>query len=172
MIALLVDDVLVKQWIDSEDFAGRGTGIRLVHQGVGSVKFGKLRVTEWDGQFDEPSGLAANSKDDFARLRNGDKLAGTVENVRGEKVDFLTAGKTLEIPWARVKEIELGGKLAARAKQQPGDVRAYFARRGMMTFQLERWDNQRVVANHPNFGKATFDPAAFLRLEFNLRTDH
>ncbi|MGN6386152.1 MAG: hypothetical protein ACTHMT_07920, partial [Verrucomicrobiota bacterium] len=73
-IALLIDGVLVKDWIDSDSFAGTGTAIRFVHQGQGAVKLSNIQVTEWDGQFDDPISITPNKTQDIARLRNGDRV--------------------------------------------------------------------------------------------------
>jgi hypothetical protein len=38
LVALLIDGSLVKMWIDTQEFVGQGTGIRIVHQGQGASK--------------------------------------------------------------------------------------------------------------------------------------
>ena len=44
-------------------------------------------------------------------------------------------------------------------------IRAFFPNGGSMTFQLERWDHQGIVGNSPNFGRVTFAPTTFARVE-------
>ena len=68
----------------------------------------------------------------------------------------------------RVGHIELVTEKPAPAKREPGVIRAYFAERGRLTFQLEEWRDQQVSGSSPNFGKAQFDPAAFDWIEFNV----
>lgn len=167
-IYLLVDGQLVKQWVDPEGFGGAGTGVRLVHQGQGSLKLANLRVTEWDGRFDEPPPPNANPTADFALLLNRDKVSGTLQRIQDGKATFATAGTTLDIPLQRVMQIEMAANKTARAEGRPAAIRAWFAGRGSLTFELERWDDKRVTATSPNFGRAQFDPGAFTRIEFNV----
>lgn len=170
-IALLVDGVLLKQWIDNDEFVGKGTGVRIVHQGQGSIRLSNLRVSEWDGQFDEKPSQAPDPKQDLARLRNGDQVTGHVQSIREGKITCVTAaGSTLNVPLNRVKFIGMAAHTTERARENPADVRAYFSRGASVTFRLEQWDGQGVVGNSPNFGKLTFNPSAFSRLELNPKS--
>ena len=167
LIALLIDGALVKMWIDTQEFVGKGTGIRIVHQGQGaSSKISHLRVSEWDGQFEEKPTNPPDSRQDLVKLRNGDKLGGTVELIRDGKMLFALAGKTIEVPLNRVKQMELAGSRSERPKNSPQEVRGFFARGGSVTFDLEKVDQNGWVAKSPAFGKRTFHRAAFSRVEF------
>ncbi|MBI4659816.1 MAG: hypothetical protein HY735_13330 [Verrucomicrobia bacterium] len=167
MVALMVDGVLVKQWIDSEDFVGKGTGIRLVHQGQGSVKLSNLRVSEWDGQFEEKPSNTPDAKQDQARLQNGDKVAGTLERIQDGKVTFsLPEGANLDIPLSRVKLVEMASQKLERPRENLPNVRATFRRGGSISFRLEKWDPPEVSGSNPCFGRFVFDSAAFERVQF------
>jgi hypothetical protein len=167
LVALLVDGALIKQWIDTEEFAGTGKALRFVHQGQGSIKLSNLRLTEWDGQFEEPPAPAPESKMDIARLRNGDKLNGDLQVIRNGLATVSVSGKALDVPLTRVKQIDLAGQKSERAKEDPTDVHAYFTEGGTLTFHLEEWGDTRVIATSPNFGRVAFDPTAFNRLRFH-----
>lgn len=168
VVALLVDGGLVKQWVDPEAFVGTGTGMRFVHQGQGAVKLSNLRVTEWDGQFEEKPASPANLGEDLARLRNGDKVPGHIDALRDGRITVATAASKLAIPWNRVRLIELAGANAERHAAAPGDVRGFFGDGGSVTFHLEKWDTHGVAASSTVFGKAVFDPSAFSRIQFIL----
>jgi hypothetical protein len=166
-VALLIDGALVKIWQETEDFAGKGTGMRFVHQGQGSIKLSNIRVSEWDGQFDEKKTNPPDSKTDLVKLRNGDKLTGDVEAIREGKLAITVAGgNRVTVPIERVKQVELAGAKAGVAPENPANVRAYFRGGGSVTFRLEKWDGGGAAANSPNFGKGTFNPAAFEWVEF------
>src|SRR5262249_15342491 len=81
-IALLVDGEVVKQWNETEEFVGQGAGVRFVHQGQGKVKLSQLRVSVWDGQFEEKPSAHPDAKQDIAKLRNGDKAGGTLNSIQ------------------------------------------------------------------------------------------
>ncbi|MBI3415400.1 MAG: hypothetical protein HY043_08780 [Verrucomicrobia bacterium] len=167
VVALLLDGALVKQWLDPEPFAGRGTGLRIVHQGLGVVKLDGLRITEWDGHFDEADGNVVSGVEDVARLRNDDKMTGRLEQVQDGKVFFVSGDKKTELPLQRVARLEL-----ARPKNEPPRaaatpaVRASLRGRGHVTVELLRWSEQGVEVNGRDFGRAVLLPSAISRLEF------
>ena len=165
-IALLVDGVLVNEWIDTEDFAGSGTGMRFVHQGQGAIKMSNLRIAEWNGKMESKATNRSLFKEDVAKLLNGDKVPGSLETFRDGKLTFSTGNKKLDIPFERVSEIFFAGETNAVAETGP-NIRAFFSGEGRVTFRVERWDQQSVIALSPNFGRATFTPTAFERLQLN-----
>jgi len=166
LIALLVDGVMVKQWIDPEGFVGKGTGIRLVHQGQGSVRLSNLAVSEWDGQFEEPLTLSARGPLDQIRLRNGDKVVGDLQAFRDGKLTVMTAGAAKDMPLSQVKQIELAATKSAQAPRATANVRAFFASGASVTIDLERWDQHGVVGINPALGPVRLAPTAFARLVF------
>ncbi|MEK7684442.1 MAG: hypothetical protein AAB466_03355 [Verrucomicrobiota bacterium] len=168
-IALFVDGALIKEWIDGEQFIGEGTGIRFVHQdhqGQGAVKLSHLQILEWDGQYEEKTPPAAGGKQDVAKLRNGDKVSGHLESILDDKATMALSGSKLDIPISRVKQIEFAAQPAGPANVAAREVKAFFRPGGTVTFQLEKWDDQGVVASSPNFGRITLHPAAFARIQF------
>jgi hypothetical protein len=168
LIALMADGVLVKQWIDKDDFVGKGTGMRFVHQGQGSVKLSNLRITQWDGQFEEKPSNTPESKQDLAKLQNGDKVIGDLQSIQDGKVTFaVTGGTTLDIPLNRVKLLEMAGQKTVRTKDDSADVQAVFRKGGRVTLRLEKWDENEVVGINPHLGKIIFKPSAFARILFN-----
>ena len=170
-IALLVDGQLMKQWVDNDSFAGSGTAIRFVHQGQGIVKLSNIKVSEWDGQFEEPPSLTANKSVDLARLRNGDRIAGPVRQIVDERMQIEAAGTTLNIPISRVTQVELAAATPKPLVPTPATVRAHFASSGTLTFELKEWTSQGLVAESDNFGTVTFRPGAFNRIVFDLLAD-
>ncbi|MBM3833991.1 MAG: hypothetical protein FJ403_12125 [Verrucomicrobia bacterium] len=169
-IALLVDGVLVKQWIETEDFVGQGTGVRFVHQGHGAIKLSNIRVSQWNGQFEEKPSPTPNSKDDIARLQNGDRAVGQLQAIRDGKVTFApAAGAPLDIPLNRVKVLEFASLKADRANEDNADIKATFRSGGSIALRLEKWSEGEVIGTSPNFGRITLNPLAFERVQFNLK---
>jgi hypothetical protein len=168
IVTLMVDGQVVKQWTDPEEFTGKGTGIRLVHQGQGSLKLTNLRVTDWDGQFEEKPSNPPNSQQDLVKLRNGDRVVCDFQRLHEGKVLLTASGAPLEIPLSRVKQIEMAGRKTVRPKAEAGDVRAFFHNGASVTFRLAQWDERGVVGASPSFGQATFNPLAFARVQFNV----
>lgn len=165
-VALLVDGALVKEWVDKEGFAGTGTGMRFVHQGQGAVKLSNLRVGEWNGKMKSKSTDNPAGDEDVARLLNGDKVSGKLEIFRDGKFLFSTPNGKLAIPFERISESFMGGE-STRVTDEPESVRAFFSDGGRVSFHIERWDAQGILAESPNFGRATFAPKSFERAELN-----
>ncbi len=168
-LALLIDGVLVKQWVDTDEFAGTGSAVRFVHQGQGAVKLTNLKITEWDGQFEEPVSLTPNKSQDLARLKNGDRVFGSVKSLRDGKLSIEAAGTVLDVPMTRVKQVEIASQKALNPPVSTNTVRAFFnSGAGSLTFDLQKWAPDELKAASTNFGSATFKPAAFSRLLFDL----
>lgn len=167
-IAFFVDGSLVKEWVDTEDFAGSGTGMRFVHQGQGAVKLSHLRIAEWNGKMESKATNLPPFKEDLAKLLNGDKVSGTLESFRDGKLSFKTENGKLAIPFERVSESFFASKTNNTMAENAENVRAFFPGGGSVTFRVERWDAHGVVATSPNFGRATFAPGTFERAELNL----
>ena len=165
-VSLLVNGELVREWIDPGPFAGRGTAIRFVHQGQGAVKIENIKVTEWDGLFEERESPPPPAKQDLAKLRNGDRVTGGVHSITNGMLSIGLNDRRLEIPFTRAKEIAFARDNSTKPPIAPVDVRAFFTRGGVLTLQIEKWDAESLIATSPVFGKATFHPRAFTRLEF------
>ena len=171
VLALLIDGVLAKQWVDTDEFAGSGSAIRFVHQGQGAVKLTNLKITEWDGQFEDPVSLTANKSQDLARLKNGDRVFGNVKGIRDGKLSIEAAGTTLDVPITRVKQVEIVNPKTSAPVINTNTVRAFFGSgAGSLTFDLQKWNPGGLSAESPNFGRANFKPNAFSRLVFDLNT--
>lgn len=172
MVALLINGVLVKQWTD-EEFAGTGTGVRFVHQGQGAVKLSNIKVTEWDGVFEDAIAITPNKTQDLARLKNGDRVIGNVKGIREGKLSIEAAGTVLDVPVSRVKQVELVSAGGQGQKPNEQTVRAYFASgNGSLTFNLEKWTKEEIAASSETFGTAKLKPEAFSRVVFDLNREH
>jgi hypothetical protein len=167
-ISLLVDGELMKQWNDRGDFAGRGGGVVFYSQGQGVMKVTNIRITPWDGKFEDRAAKSDKSKEDTVRMENNDKVSGKLEAIKDGNLTFSSSFAKLEIPLKRVQEIEIASESSSVAKRNAGDVRAYLVGRGSVTFALEKWDDKGVTGRSANFGQVTFSPRAFQRVQFNL----
>jgi hypothetical protein len=165
-ITLLVNGELVREWIDPAEFAGKGSAIRFVHQGQGAVKIENIKVAEWDGLFEDRDPQPPPARNDLAKLRNGDRVGGTVMAIRDGAVTVNAGERKLDIPFTRAKEIALAREKSTLPPNQPVDARGFFARGGFLTLQIEKWDSDGFIASSPVFGKAKFNSRAFTRLEF------
>jgi hypothetical protein len=167
-IWLLVDGKVAKQWTDPADFNGGGGSLLFSCQPGTYVRISNIKVSKWDGKFDNSTTTGDKSTQDMVQLANDDKVSGSLESIKDGVAKFSSSYAELSIPIARVSEIDLSASHASVAKDTPTDVRAYFPEGGAVTMQLSQWDSKGALGVSPNFGRATFSPNAFARLLFNL----
>lgn len=168
-VSLFIDGELVKQWIDDGGFGGQGTGIRLVHQGVGSMRLSNLRATEWDGRFEVPPSLPPNGAQDATLLAGRQRAFGLVQSISNGKISMQTAQGLVPIPWRNAIHVELAPAKAAPLTPQAGGSRAWFDSRRSLSMKIEKWEGGRITASSPNFGTRVFDASAFQRIDFPKR---
>jgi hypothetical protein len=167
-VALLVDGELVKQWVDKTGFAGEGTGVRMVHQGQGAIRFGDFRVSPWNGQFDEAPTVRASAEEDLVTLRNGDKLIGKIQSVGAETINLALIGGETAMPLRDVKKIEFAGIADLKAAQLGAvkTVKSRFAQQGIIHVEIAEVIDNRLKGSSPNFGAVDLDLRAFKQISF------
>jgi len=166
---LYVNGNMVKQWTDPAEFAGKGTSLMFMTQQQGGyTRISNIKVSAWDGEVDSAHTASAKAKEDNIKMENSDKVSGKLKSIADGKAIFASSYADLTVPLDRIEEINMSSEGADQAKRTAGDIRAFFADRGSITMQLESWDSKQATATSPNFGKATFSPDAFQRLQFNL----
>jgi hypothetical protein len=168
-ISLLVDGQFVKTWKETEEFAGQGKAVRFVQQGQAPLNLKNIRVNRWDGRIETPVAPATPTDADLVYLRNQDTLSGKLEKIENGAVSFTTSFGTLPIPAERVDRIELPIPENRDAGLEPGSVHVELAHGGAITFRLEQWAQDKVIAVSPSFGRAEFDPSAFARMDFRAK---
>jgi hypothetical protein len=132
------------------------------------VKISNIKVTKWDGKFEDSGSGTTNGGEDSIQLANEDKVSGRLETIQDGKVKLSSAYAELNIPMERIGQLDMAPAHSEQAKPDPSDVRAYFPEGGSITMQLTQWDAKGCIGSSPNFGKATFSPDAFARIMFNL----
>ena len=167
LVLLMADGKVVREWRDENGFAGEGTGLRIVHQGLGVVNIKNIKISEWDGRFlDNSGGAPADLKEDYARLMNGDRINGKLEGIHDGKAVFNSTKGRVEVPLGRVAEVDLPPGGASVITKPAGTLAIYFPTRGRLTLVLDRWEGNTVTGTVPGIGRVTLNPAAFGRVMF------
>jgi len=167
-IWLLMDGKIIKEWSDPAEFNGGGGNIVFSCQPGTYVRLTDIKVSKWDGKFDESASPDAPNDEDAVQLANEDRVSGHLEAIQDGKAKLSSAYAELSIPIESIDQIDFATAHADQAKPDPSDVRAYFPEGGSITMQLDQWDEKGSTGASPNFGKATFSPGAFSRILFNL----
>ena len=168
-LALLVDGKLVKIWVDNNGFSGEGTGIRLVHQGMGSsIRVSQLRIEPWNGQLEQPPAIRAKETSDALTRRDGERREGEIQTIRDGKVQLASDQEPVELPLADIRKIEFGGIPNRPVRPQADEltVTAKFAGRGLIRLNLRELREGRLQGDSPNYGLLDLDLRTFEELLF------
>ncbi len=165
-ISLLVNGKLVKRWVDQGGFAGEGSGIRLVHQGQGALRFSNLKIREWDGRFESPPTNRPQATLDLLTRRNGDKLVGTVVGSIENKIQFKIGETITEISFDQIEKIEMGGLPNANRPVRGGEVNATLIGGGNLQFKVDTIEGDQIKAVSEIYGPVDMHLPLFERLDF------
>jgi hypothetical protein len=168
-LGLFVDDRLIQRWKDGSGFVGQGSGIVFFAQLDGpSIKISNLKVAQWEGDFGLDPSTNSPGKEDLVYLVNRDKVTGTLQRLRDNLLTVASGGTRLDIPLSRVSQICLGNPVTNAPAANPWEVRAYFAGGGTVAFEVQKWDDARVLGRSGTFGTVDFNPQFIRQLQFNL----
>jgi hypothetical protein len=132
----------------------------------GSVKVSNFRVSRWNGVIEEADAGVADPSHDVVSLESDGKASGAVASISNGRISLLTTGGATALPLEQASAIEFA-RYQGRAPAGPvANTHASFVQGGALTFELLGWRPDGVAAASPDFGRATFDPAAFSRLQF------
>jgi hypothetical protein len=166
-IALLINGVLVKEWIDSDGFAGEGTGMRFVHQGQQSaIKLSSLRIRPWDGQLELPTPPPANRPMDSVRLSDGTRLVGKIQTIANGNLAIATESSTVQLDTSKLRQIDFASQSLVKSQTNAQPVKMLLSPGYVISGDLKTWDPNAVTLSSPAFGIATFDPHAISRVHF------
>lgn len=179
LFALYSDDTLIQQWNDVEKPILQGKAIQL-RNGQSSTKLtlSRMSLSAWDGTLptadtDEKINPIENpeptKEEQRIILRNGDIMLGKVNKIENSQISLTTRYNEIKLPVSRIKKLALAPAEYDERLIKNGDIRAWFPDGNYITFKLESISaDGKLTGYSQNFGTATFDPAAFTRIEFNI----
>jgi hypothetical protein len=182
-IALFINDRIIEVWNNLDVPLGRG--VQYISSSKLPMRISDIRVSEWDGELEqmpqpEPgfnNGLrrtrgnqekTADAITGRMKLANGDTLLGEVSSIKDGLISIKTPLGNVELPLARLRSLILKPAEVERVKRYSGDVRAWFPDGGSIVFRLEGSTPETLIGFSQNFGTATFQTAAFSRIDFNI----
>jgi hypothetical protein len=168
--SLLINGVLVKQWTETANFAGRGNGISFRPSNHGDLRISRIRIAQWDGRLPEVGGGSSDkgTKEDLVRFVNNDKVSGQLKSIANGVAKLETSYATMDVPLARVAEIVTATEKSERARKNKEDIRATFTEKGVLTLQLLRIEKDEIKGKSENFGEITLPLGVLRSLDFNI----
>lgn len=191
-IRFVLDGRVVADWREPGPEAGNlGGALHFHSDNPGLLKISRIRMSSWDGivegEWQEQGAIFFDEEaveepppaevvpDASIVLRNGDRIEGDMQGIDAGLVNIQTEFKEIQLPVSRLRSFALrtaeeaaDPELCWKPIRRRGDVRAWFADGGHITFQLDSVDQDSIRGNSQTFGEAEFDLAAFNRIEFNL----
>jgi hypothetical protein len=169
-VTVFINHLLIKTWKDC-NFQGSGTGLLFLQQPnmftSSILKLSHLKVSQWEGRA-EPESFNAMGTNDAIHFINHDRAVGNIESIQDGKARLNLAGTSLDIPLARVTQMEFAAAKTPVESPGPWQVRAHFPGGGSVSFQLEKWDDKVVSGRSAIFGTLAFQAGAIREMEFNL----
>lgn len=190
-IAILINDRMLEVWNDPD--AGKaqpGKALHFISVNQQPHRISNIRVAAWDGVIDkmpnpqpgfgmrfglagekeklEPSPITEKSDDKRMKLANGDSLTGEVSSIQNGKIGIKTSLGEISLPISRLRTIALKPVEPERSIRRNGDVRAWFSDGSSIVFELNSFTEGNMTGSSQNFGSATFNLAAFNRIDFNI----
>lgn len=188
LFRLAVGDRVVADWRDTDPSPeGAGPFFELRSQSAGAT-VSRIHLESWDGilegGFQERRGFLDESespppiKEDLTNriiLRNGDVIDGGIRDIAHGSVTITSTLKDFTLPVSRLRTFALRTEEEAsdpekfwKPIRRNGDIRAWFADGGHVTFGLEDLRDGKLIGSSQTFGEAAFDFGVFRRIEFNL----
>ena len=166
-VVMFLDGVMIKQWTAPPGFTPQGTGLRFVQNSMGSIKFSHLRIAPWNGVLDEAPEASPDPAHDLVSLESGAKTSGMIQTIDNGQISIQSVGGgATKVPLVKVSAIDFASVTTEAPKIAQGSLRATFAWGGFITINLLSWRPSGIQVSSPVFGKATFDPAAFTRIQY------
>lgn len=164
-VTLLVDDKRVHTWRDTQGFFAKGKAIRIVHQGLGSIRIGSLTVRKWNGIVDSSEEKAVQYRSDVVQLNNGKNLKGTIQNIVNRHLHILLSnGETKGVQMNEVHSIHFIGTGWKKPSARMVNTKMEFYTNEKLDAGLARMDGRGLYFEHSIFGKQMVVPP------FNLKT--
>lgn len=169
---LYIDDLRVCQWNDDKPnpvdewihLSSRRQSQR--------TTLSKFFLRSWDGQLPQftPDNerTELDTEEPTIELQNGDTIVGVAKNIEDGSLIVETEFAPLSVPLDRLKTLEV---TSYEEREEPrmwqGDVRAFFYEGGHVTLRMSDLTETTITGYSQIFGDATFQLAAFSRIEFN-----
>jgi hypothetical protein len=167
-LEVLVDGKSMGQWKDSSGWAGKGSGVLFFAQNENPIRISNIKVSEWDGVTGAESTANAAATNDTLHLANRDKVSGKVINLRDGKLKFDSTPTALEIPLTRIKQIHFGSTNTNAIPHAPWEIQASVAGGGTVSFELEKWTNDKILGENASFGRISLNSKSIRQIQFNL----
>lgn len=168
-VHLEINGELVMEWRDPQGWQGQGSGIRIVHQGTGSVKLGNLRVGPWDGRLNVSPTLAPDATEDRVLLHGPQVLQGKIEGFADGSWKVRMGGQERSAKWDQVALVEWAGRpLVGVNGESPAGVpvQVNLFPKGALLMMLRDWNQEALQGTDVHGDELSIRPSWVQRVDF------
>ncbi|MGA0334004.1 MAG: hypothetical protein ACO3NW_08615, partial [Kiritimatiellia bacterium] len=165
-VTVLFDGSLVARWNDSFDGRIVGDGLLLGSMGNSPTRVSRIRVREWDGEFDLEAPEKPGDLDELI-TNNGDMFAGKVLKISSGLLYFQNEFAEFQVPLERIEELTLARNTRSTPRLQTGDVEIMFPNKERITLQLKKLDSASFLGFSEATGEVKLRRNYFSALKLN-----
>lgn len=153
-VTLLVDDQRVHTWRDTQGFFTKGKAIRIVHQGMGSIRLGNIVVRQWNGIIDSTNDRQVQYRTDVVQANNGETLKGSVLMIDMDSLTMTLSNSTArQMLLKDIHAIHFQATEWKRPESDAENTRMEFYTGESILASLHRIDATGCYLQHAVFGK-------------------
>ncbi len=170
-IALLVNERLVRKWVDKAGFAGKGKVLQFNPQTDSRMAIHNLRISEWNGRLPKsgnPSVAQAGAQDTL-QLHKGDTLTGQILTIAEGKLTLKSDFGNIAIPLGKIANISFAKKKEKTPEAKPREPKTNFfnlGRMGKLSGNLLEWSSKAVRVNSPVLGEFKLAPSIINSVQY------
>jgi hypothetical protein len=163
-VTLLVDDQRVHTWRDTQGFYGEGGAIRIVHQGMGSIRLGSVVVRKWNGIIDSTNDRQVRYRTDVIQAEDGETFKGSLSSLRnGSASMFLANSSTRKLQIGDIHSIHFRATEWKVPRDRGENTILEFYSDEMIKAALHRLDGTGLFMEHAIFGRHHIPSPAGIR---------
>ena len=169
-IALLVNDRLVRKWVDKAGFAGKGKVLQFNPQTDSRMAIHNLRISEWNGRLPKAGPPVAQAgAQDTLQLHKGDTLTGQIITIAEGKLNLKSDFGDIAIPLGKIANISFAKKKEKAPEAKPNEPQAKLfnlGRMGKLSGNLLEWSPKAVRVDSPVLGELNLAPSIINSVQF------
>ena len=169
-IVLIVNERLVRKWVDRAGFAGKGSVLQFNPRTDSRMAIHNLRISEWNGRLPKagPS-VGQSGAQDALQLHKGEQLTGQILTVDQGKLNLKSDFGPISIPLGKIANISFAKKIEKAPDPKPNEPQSKsfnLGRMGKVSGNLLEWSPKAVRVSSPVLGELNLAPSIINSVQF------
>ena len=169
-IALLVNERLVRKWVDRAGFAGKGNVLQFNPRTDSRMAIHNLRISEWNGRLPKASpSVGQSGAQDALQFHKGEQLTGQILTIAQGKLNLKSDFGPISIPLGKIANISFARKKDQIPDPKPNgpQLKSFnLGRMGKVSVNLLEWSPKAVRVISPVLGELNLTPSIINSVQF------